>query len=122
MASAIASEGTLRDSPLHRRNFGAVRVTFQAYQDGEPAPLLSVRFTTSRMCGSSCMFWDHAEYIRDALAGNSPRPFGVLTNIALTEKASRNAGFGSLVTVTKAEIGRPEKAEGEGVMAYSEKK
>jgi len=106
MASAIASEGTLR---IHRSIAGTsapFRVTFQAYQDGdEPAPAAERSFYHLQEVRQFLhVLGLTAEYIRDALRELTAGRSAFLTNIALTEKAIKNAGFGSLVTVAKAEV------------------
>ena len=65
-------------------------------------PPRNARFIISRKYGNFCMCWDStAEYIREALRELTAGRSAFLTNIALTEKAIKNAGFGSLVTVAK---------------------
>jgi len=103
MASAIASEGTLR---IHRSIAGTsapFRVTFQPYQDGdEPAPAAERAFYHLQDVRQFLhVLGLTAEYIREALRELTAGRSAFLTNIALTEKAIKNAGFGSLVTVTK---------------------
>ncbi|HEX8872942.1 MAG TPA: hypothetical protein VF758_09260 [Candidatus Acidoferrum sp.] len=103
MASPIASEGTLR---IHRSIAGTAapfRVTFQPYQDGdEPAPaaerafhhLQDVRVFLS-------VLGIGAEYVRDAVRELTAGRSAFLTNIALTEKAIKSAGFGSLLAAAR---------------------
>ena len=103
MTSAIASEGTLR---IHRSIAGTsapFRVTFQACQDGdEPAPAAERAFHHLQEVRQFLhVLGLTAEYIREALRELTAGRSAFLTNIALTEKAIKNAGFGSLVTVTK---------------------
>jgi len=64
-------------------------VTFQAIKDGdEPAPLRSRSFYHLQEVRQFLhVLGLTAEYIRDAPAGTHCGPFGILTNIALTEKA-----------------------------------
>jgi len=98
-ASAIASEGTLR---IHRSIAGTAapfRVTYQAYQDGdEPAPAAERSFHHLQVVRTFLNVLSlGADYVRDALRELTAGRSAFLTNIALTEKAIKNAGFGSLV-------------------------
>jgi len=102
-ASSIASEGTLR---IHRSIAGTsapFRVTFQAYQDGEePAPSAERSFHHLQDVRQFLQVLGlTAEYIREALRELAAGRSAFLTNIALTEKAIKNAGFGSLVSAAK---------------------
>jgi hypothetical protein len=97
--AAIASEGTLR---IHRSIAGTsapFRVTYQPYQDGdEPAPAAERTFYYLQDVRAFLnVLGIGADYIRDALRELTAGRSAFLTNIALTEKAVKNAGFGSLV-------------------------
>ena len=95
MASAIASEGTLR---IHRSIAGTAapfRVTFQPYQDGdEPAPAAERKFYHLQDVREFLhVLGLGAEYIREALRELAAGRSAFLTNVGLTEKAIKNAGF-----------------------------
>ena len=88
MASAIASEGTLR---IHRSIAGTsapFRVTYQAYQDGdEPAPAAERTFYHLQDVREFLnVLGIGAQYVRDALR-------------ELT--AIKNAGFGSVLAAAR---------------------
>jgi len=103
MASAIASEGTLR---IHRSIAGRsapFRVTYQAYQDGdEPAPAAERAFYHLQDVRE---FLDvlgiGTQFVREALRELTAGRSAFLTNIALTEKAMKNAGFGGLLAAAR---------------------
>jgi hypothetical protein len=103
MASAIASEGTLR---IHRSIAGTsapFRVTYQAYQDGdEPAPAAERTFYHLQDVREFLnVLGIGAQYVRDALRELTAGRSAFLTNIALTEKAIKNAGFGSVLAAAR---------------------
>ena len=103
MASAIASEGTLR---IHRSiagTSGPIRVTYQAYQDGdEPAPAAERTFYHLQdVLEFLNVLGIGAQYVRDALRELTAGRSAFLTNIALTEKAIKNAGFGSVLAAAR---------------------
>ncbi|HEY1481931.1 MAG TPA: hypothetical protein VGF19_04330 [Candidatus Acidoferrum sp.] len=98
-SSAIASEGTLR---IHRSIAGTsapFRVTYQPYQDGdEPAPAAERAFYYLQDVRAFLnLLGVGAEFVKEALRELTAGRSAFLTNIALTEKAIKNAGFGSLV-------------------------
>jgi hypothetical protein len=103
MAGTIASEGTLR---IHRSIAGTsapFRVTYQAYQDGdEPAPAAERAFHHLQDVRAFLnVLGIGADYVRDALRELTSGRSAFLTNIALTEKAIKNAGFGSILTAAR---------------------
>jgi hypothetical protein len=102
-ASTIASEGTLR---IHRSIAGTsapFRVTYQAYQDGdEPAPAAERSFYHLQDVREFLnVLGIGAQYVRDALRELAAGRSAFLTNIALTEKAIKSAGFGGLLAAAK---------------------
>ena len=99
MAAAIASEGTLR---IHRSIAGTsapFRVTYQPYHEGdEPTPAAERSFYHLQDVRAFLhLLGLGTDYIRDALRELTAGRSAFLTNIALTEKALKNAGFGYLV-------------------------
>ena len=103
MASAIASEGTLR---IHRSIAGTsapFRVTFQPYQDSdEPAPAAERSFRHLQDVREFLhVLGLGAEYIREALRELAAGRSAFLTNVGLTEKAIKNAGFGVVLAAAR---------------------
>ncbi len=103
MASAIAAEGTLR---IHRSIAGTsapFRVTFQPYQDGEEPALAAERsfYHLQDVREFLNVLGIGAQYVREALRELTAGRSAFLTNIALTEKAIRNAGFGNLLAAAR---------------------
>ncbi len=102
-SSAIASEGTLR---IHRSIAGTsapFRVTYQPYHDGDdPPPAAEKAFTQLQDVRVFLnVLGIGAEFVRDALRELAAGRSAFLTNIALTEKAIKSAGFGSLLAAAK---------------------
>lgn len=98
MANTVASEGTLR---IHRSIAGTsapFRVTFQPYQDSdEPAPAAERAFYHLQDVRQFLnVLGVGAEFVREALRELTAGRSAFLTNIALTEKAMKNSGFGNL--------------------------
>jgi hypothetical protein len=103
MASAIVSEGTLR---IHRSIAGTsapFRVTYQAYQDGdEPAPAAErVFYHLQDVREFLNVLGIGPQFVREALRELTAGRSAFLTNIALTEKAMKNAGFGNLLAAAR---------------------
>ena len=96
----MANEGTIR---IHRSIGGtgaAFRVTFVPYGgEGEEAAVAGERsfYHLQDVRAFLNVLGIGAEYVREALRELTSGRSAFLTNIALTEKAIKNAGFGSLV-------------------------
>jgi hypothetical protein len=103
MASVIASEGTLR---IHRSIAGTAapfRVTYQPYADGDEPPAAAERafYHLQDVREFLHVLGLGADYIREALRELTAGRSAFLTNVGLTEKAIKNAGFGALVAAAK---------------------
>ena len=92
---ASVSEGTTQDSSLHRGNVRAVSRDVLGLPDGdEPAPAAERAFYHLQEVRAFLkVLGIGAEYIREALRELTAGRSAFLTNIALTEKAVKNAGF-----------------------------
>jgi hypothetical protein len=103
MASAIASEGTLR---IHRSIAGTAapfRVTFQPYHDNdEPAPAAERAFYHLQDVREFLhVLGLGAEYVREALRELTAGRSAFLTNVGLTEKAIKSAGFSAALAAAR---------------------
>jgi hypothetical protein len=103
MASVIASEGTIR---IHRSIAGTsapFRVTYQPYQDSdEPAPAAEKAFYHLQDVREFLHILGlGADYIREALRELTAGRSAFLTNVGLTEKAIKNAGFAATLAAAR---------------------
>jgi len=103
MASVIASEGTLR---IHRSIAGTsapFRVSYQPYHDGDDPPPAAERafYHLQDVREFLDLLGIGAQFVRAALRELTAGRSAFLTNIALTEKAMKNAGFSGLLAAAK---------------------
>jgi len=104
MASVIASEGTLR---IHRSIAGTsapFRVSYQPYHDGDEPPAAAERafYHLQDVREFLNLLGIGAQFVREALRELTAGRSAFLTNIALTEKAMKNAGFSGLLAAAKS--------------------
>jgi hypothetical protein len=95
----MAAEGTIR---IHRSIVGpgaAFRVTFVPYVEGEEAPAAGERSfqELQQVRAFLKLLGLGADYVKDALRQLTAGRSAFLTNVSLSDKALKSAGFGSLV-------------------------
>jgi hypothetical protein len=100
----MASEGTIR---IHRSIVGTAapfRVTFVPYDEGEEAPAAGERSfrELQQVRAFLKMLGVGAEFIKDALRQLTAGRSAFLSNISLSDKALKSAGFGELVNLARS--------------------